>query len=122
MILNKWKNCKKGENGGKGGGGRTILFFTHFQIIQPIVILYSHCNPPPPPEAEMNRIMEEDRKLKCLMWNARGIETGQCKKLEEAVIIDLIRQYDIIGVVESHTIRGEDLFKENFVNFHNPNK
>ena len=37
--------------------------------------------------------MANHRTMKCLMWNARGLETRQCKKLEEQVITNLFQEY-----------------------------
>ena len=64
--------------------------------------------------------MADNGTIKCRMWNARGLETRHCKKLEERVILTLFQEYDILGILESHTSLRDDLYKEGFVTFHNP--
>ena len=59
--------------------------------------------------------MNEGRTLKCLMWNARGLATRQCRKLEERVIASLFEEYDIIG----HNSPRRPV-RRRFVHFHNP--
>ena len=64
----------------------------------------------------------ERPRLKCLLWNMRGIATKSQRKLKDIEVLHIIRQHDLIGIVESHTNMEEDLYIEDYEVAHNPRK
>ena len=64
----------------------------------------------------------ERPRLKCLVWNMRGIATKSQRKLKDIEVLHIIRQHDLIGIVESHTNMEDDLYIEGYEVTHNPRK
>ena len=52
----------------------------------------------------------------------RGIATKSQRKLRDIEVLHIIKQNDIIGIVESHTDEKEDLYIEGYEVAHNPRK
>ena len=73
-------------------------------------------------EAPYRRHPERMVPLRCMAWNIRGVIARGQHKLRDTEVLAMIRQHDIIGIIESHTDGEEDLDIEGYQMAHNPRR